>query len=51
MLTSETGYGGHSVLGFATRVPVGKHMITVEWRVSGGQGFVRNRTLTVWESR
>lgn len=51
VLTSNTDYETHSHLAFKTSVPPGEHKVTVEWRVSGGQGFVRNRSFTVWEVR
>ena len=49
VLTTNPQYETHSHLAFKTQVPPGQHKVTVEWRVSGGQGFVRNRSFTVWE--
>jgi len=48
-MTVNTEYETHSHLGFKTSIPAGSHKVTVEWRVSGGTGFVRNRSFTVWE--
>jgi len=50
-LTSRVKYGTSSHLGFKTAVPAGSHTVKVQWRVSGGTGFVRNRSFTVWEVR
>ena len=49
VLTSDTMYSTHSHLAFRTSVPAGQHTVTVQWRVTGGTGFVRNRSFTVWE--
>lgn len=51
VLTTNSKYETRSHLAFKTQVPPGQHKVTVEWRVSGGQGFVRNRSFTVWEVR
>lgn len=51
VLTQNSKYETHSHLGFKTNIPAGSHKVTVEWRVSGGTGFVRNRSFTVWEVR
>lgn len=51
VLTQSSKYATHSHLGFKTSVPAGSHKVTVEWRVSGGTGYVRNRSFTVWEVR
>ena len=51
VMTQNTKYETHSHLGFKTSVAAGSHKVTVEWRVSGGTGFVRNRSFTVWEVR
>lgn len=51
VLTTNKKYETHSHLGFKTNVRPGSHKVTVEWRVSGGTGFVRNRSFTVWEVR
>jgi hypothetical protein len=48
-LTNESVYSTHSHLAFKTNVPAGNHTVTVQWRVSGGTGYVRNRSFTVWE--
>ena len=47
--TTETNYSTHSHLAFRTTVPPGSHKVTVHWRVTGGTGYVRNRSFTVWE--
>ena len=49
VLTQNSKYETHSHLGFKTSVPAGSHTVTLEWRVSGGTGYVRNRSFTVWE--
>jgi hypothetical protein len=49
VLTQNTKYETHSHLAFKTSVPAGSHKVTVEWKVSGGTGYVRNRSFTVWE--
>ncbi len=49
VLTMSDQYATHSHLGFKTNVAPGEHKVTVEWRVSEGTGFVRNRSFTVWE--
>ncbi len=51
VLTTNGRYETHSHLAFRTSVPAGNHKVTVEWRVSGGTGYVRNRSFTVWEIR
>jgi hypothetical protein len=51
VLTANSQYETHSHLAFKTQIPAGRHKVTVEWRVSGGQGYVRNRSFTVWEVR
>jgi hypothetical protein len=51
VLTMGQHYETRSHLGFKTNVPAGTHKVAVEWRVSGGRGFVRNRSFTVWEVR
>ncbi len=51
VLTTSNRYETRSHLGFKTSVPPGSHKVTVEWRVSGGSGYVRNRSFTVWEIR
>lgn len=48
-LTTETAYSAHSHLAFKTNIPAGNHTVTTQWRVSGGTGYVRNRSFTVWE--
>jgi hypothetical protein len=48
-LTAEAVYSTHSHLAFKTAIPRGNHTVTVHWRVSGGTGYVRNRSFTVWE--
>ena len=48
-LTAEPVYSTHSHLAFKTAVGQGNHTVTVQWRVSGGTGYVRNRSFTVWE--
>ncbi|OEU69957.1 MAG: hypothetical protein BA864_13315 [Desulfuromonadales bacterium C00003093] len=51
VLTTNNQYESHSFLATTAKakVPPGTHMVTVEWRVSGGKAFVRNRSFTVWE--
>jgi hypothetical protein len=49
VLTNNAKYETRSHLAFKTSVPAGNHKVTVEWRVSGGTGYVRNRSFTVWE--
>lgn len=51
VLTNGSKYETRSHLAFKTAVPAGTHTVTVQWRVSGGTGFVRNRSFTVWEVR
>ena len=51
ILTTDTQYETHSLLATKKEVPPGTHMVTVEWRVSKGSAFVRNRSFTVWEVR
>lgn len=51
VLTTGLTYETRSVLGFRVNVPAGSHTVTVQWRVSGGTGYVRNRSFTVWEVR
>ena len=51
VLTTNNKYETHSHLAFKTNVPPGSHTVTVKWRVSGGTGYVRNRSFTVWEVR
>ncbi|HEX9933825.1 MAG TPA: hypothetical protein VGB38_01410, partial [bacterium] len=51
VLTTNTQYETHSHVAFRGQVPAGRHTVTVAWRVSGGRGYVRNRSLTVWEIR
>jgi len=48
-LTTETAYSTHSHLAFKTAVAPGNHTVMAQWRVSGGTGYVRNRSFTVWE--
>jgi hypothetical protein len=49
VLTRETQHSTRSCLAFLSNVQPGHHMVTVQWRVTGGQGFVRNRSFTVYE--
>ena len=49
VLTMTNKYETRCHLGFKTAVPAGSHNITVYWRVSGGTGYVRNRSFTVWQ--
>jgi hypothetical protein len=51
VLTNGTAYETRSVLAFRTNVAAGSHIVTVQWRVSGGTAYVRNRSFTVWEVR
>ncbi len=51
VLTMNPKYETRSHLGFKTSIPPGSHKVTVYWRVSGGTGYVRNRSFTVWEVR
>jgi hypothetical protein len=51
VLTRDSKYGTHSHLSFKSSIPPGSHEVTVEWRISGGTGYVRNRSFTVWEVR
>ena len=51
VLTQSTAYATHCHLAFRNEVPAGNHTVLVQWRVSGGRGYVRNRTFTVWEVR
>lgn len=51
VLTTNDKYETRSHLAFKTNVAAGEHKVTVEWRVSGGRAFVRNRSFTVWEVR
>ena len=51
VMTTNSKYGTHAHLAFKTSVREGRHTVTVEWRVSGGTGYVRNRSFTVWEFR
>jgi hypothetical protein len=49
VLTTTNKYETRCHLGFKTEVSAGSHKVTIHWRVSGGTGFVRNRSLTVWQ--
>lgn len=51
VLTSDSQYETSTHLAFKGSVPPGTHTVTVEWKVTGGTGYVRNRSLTVWEVR
>ena len=51
VLTTGSRYETRCHLAFLTGVPAGRHTVTVEWRVSAGTGYVRNRSFTVWEVR
>jgi hypothetical protein len=51
ILTNSAKYETRSHLAFKVSVPAGSHTVTVHWRVSGGTGYVRNRSFTVWEVR
>ena len=51
VLTNNSKYETRSHLAFKVGVPAGNHTVLVQWRVSGGMGFVRNRSFTVWEVR
>ena len=51
VLTTNARYETRCHLAFLTSVPAGRHTVTVEWRVSAGTGYVRNRSFTVWEVR
>jgi hypothetical protein len=51
VLTNNSKYETRSHLAFKVSVPAGSHTVTVHWRVSGGTGYVRNRSFTVWEVR
>lgn len=51
VLTATSKYETHAHMAFKTNVAAGSHTVTVYWRVSGGTGYVRNRTFTVWEVR
>ena len=51
VLTTGDRYETRSHLATKTRMPPGEHKVTVEWKVSEGKAFVRNRSLTVWEVR
>jgi hypothetical protein len=51
VLTANDKYETHSHLCTKDDVPPGKHTVTVEWRVSGGTGFIRKRSFTVWVVR
>jgi hypothetical protein len=50
-MTQTSKYETHSHVAFKNAVPPGTHTVKVQWRVSGGTGFVRNRTFTVFEVR
>jgi hypothetical protein len=49
VLTRETQHSVRSCLAFLTGVQPGHHLVTLQWRVTAGQGFVRNRSFTVYE--
>jgi hypothetical protein len=48
VLTTQSSYETRCHFAVKGQVPRGVHMVTVEWRVSRGTGYVRNRSLTVW---
>jgi hypothetical protein len=50
VMTSNINYETHTCLAHKNQVPPGTHAVTVQWRVpTGGTGYVKNRTLSVWE--
>jgi hypothetical protein len=51
VLTVGKQYETRSHLAFRTNIPAGTHTVTVQWRVSAGSAYVRNRSFTVWEVR
>ena len=51
VMTTSARYETRTHFGVKGAIPAGRHTVTVEWRVSAGTGYVRNRSLTVWEVR
>jgi hypothetical protein len=51
VLTTNTDYRTATHLAFLTGVQPGSHTVTVQWRVTTGRGYVRNRSFTVTEVR
>ena len=49
VLTRNSHYETRCHLGVKQVVAAGSHRVTIKWRVSGGTGYVRNRSFTVWE--
>jgi hypothetical protein len=45
--TSDTLYNAHSFNFYADSVEAGTYTVSIVWKVSGGTGYVRNRSLVV----
>jgi len=48
MRFSGTGFTTISYAGFLSSVPAGRHTVNMQWAVTGGTGFISNRTFIVW---
>jgi hypothetical protein len=48
MRFSGTGFTSISYAGFLSNVPAGRHTVNMQWLVTGGTGFMSNRTFIVW---
>ena len=48
MRFSGTGFTSISYSGFLSNIGAGTHTVTMQWMVTGGTGFISNRTFIVW---
>jgi hypothetical protein len=48
MRFSGTGFTSISYSGFLSNIGPGQHKVTLQWLVTGGTGFMSNRTFIVW---
>lgn len=48
MRFSGTGFTSISYSGFLSNIGPGQHKVTLQWLVTGGTGFMSNRTFIIW---
>ncbi|HJR06256.1 MAG TPA: hypothetical protein VJ842_03245 [Pyrinomonadaceae bacterium] len=48
MRYSGTGFSSVCYSGFLSNIGPGTHTVTLQWMVTGGTGFLSNRTFIVW---
>jgi hypothetical protein len=48
VLTTHDGYQTRPRFAFKTSVPAARHNVLVQWNVTSGKAYVRNRSFAVW---